>query len=54
MTKAEIIEMISNEEKPIVNDLMSIGISVDSVWDLVNNLQHPHLKNKFIGHYEIA
>jgi|WetSurMetagenome_2_1015567.scaffolds.fasta_scaffold18424_7 hypothetical protein len=42
------------EEQPLVNDLKSIGISVESVWDLVNNRSHPHLKNGFVGKYEIA
>ena len=48
------MEFFEKEEKPIVNDLRSIGIAVESVWDLVNNHQHPHLKNNFVGPYEIA
>lgn len=42
------------EEEPLVNDLKTIGIYVESVWDLVNNRPHPHLKNVFVGQYEIA
>lgn len=42
------------EEEPLVNDLKLIGISVESVWDLVNNHSHLHLKNNFVGEYEIA
>lgn len=42
------------EEEPLVNDLKTIGIYVESVWDLVNNRPHPHLKNVFVGQYDIA
>lgn len=48
------MDFFENEEKPIVNDLRSIGIAVESVWDFVNNQPHPHLKNNFVGQYEIA
>ena len=42
------------EEEPLVNDLKTIGIYVESVWDLVNNRPHLHLKNVFVGQYEMA
>ena len=48
------IEFFEREEKPIVDDLMAIGILVDSVWDLVNNREIPHLKSNCVGQYEIA
>jgi hypothetical protein len=42
------------EQKPLICDLKDIGIIVNSVWDLVNNRPHPHLKSNFIGQYNIA
>jgi hypothetical protein len=47
-------DLFQREEKILINDLKSVGIIVESVWDLVNNRQHPILKNNFTGHYEIA
>lgn len=50
----EKMHFFEKEEKPIVDELKSIGISVDSVWDLVNNRPHQYLKNNFVGTYEAA
>jgi len=48
------MDSFQREEKILINDLKSVGIMVESVWDLVTNRQHPILKNNFTGHYEIA
>lgn len=42
------------EERPLVEALNGIGVKVNSVWDLVNNRPHPHLKSNFTGNYEVA
>ena len=43
-----------HEERPLIDALNGIGVKVDSVWDLVNNRPHPHLKSNFTGNYDIA
>lgn len=48
------MDFFKQEEKPLIEALSAVGISVDSVWDLVNNRPHPNLKNNFTGSYEIA
>jgi hypothetical protein len=50
----EKMELFHREEKPLLDDLESIGIVVESVWDLVNNRPHPMLINNFVREYDIA
>ncbi|RVU30952.1 hypothetical protein [Neptunomonas marina] len=52
------IEKLSEEcrvdEALLIEELNHVGVSVVSVWDLVNNAPHPLLERKFSGSYEIA
>jgi hypothetical protein len=42
---------LDKDEEGLVNEIRRKGIQVDSVWDLVNNVKHPFLDNKFPGKY---
>ena len=51
---AERAEALRVEEQELVAELRSVGYEVDSVYDLVNNTPHPHLKRRFVGPYPLA
>ncbi|HPH47680.1 MAG TPA: hypothetical protein PKU83_11770 [Chryseolinea sp.] len=42
---------LDKDEEGLVNEIKQKGINIDSVWDLVNNVKHPFLDNKFTGTY---
>jgi hypothetical protein len=45
---------LDKDQEGLVNEIRKKGIKVDSVWDLVNNVKHPFLDNKFTGKYNEA
>lgn len=42
------------DEAGLVAELQAAGLSVESVWDLVNNSPHPVLERTYVGPYEGA
>ena len=42
---------LDKDQEGIVSEIRQKGINIDSVWDLVNNVKHPFLDNKFTGKY---
>ena len=42
------------DEEILIRDLMSVGLKVDSVWDLVNNKSNYSFLRKFEGEYDIS
>jgi hypothetical protein len=42
------------DEQELVTELRTLGLRVESVYDLVNNRPHPVLHNKFVGPYRQA
>lgn len=50
----EKMDFFRKEEMPLIEELNSIGIQVESVWDLVNNQTHPMLMSSSTGDYAIA
>jgi hypothetical protein len=45
---------LAKDEAELVAEIRSRGYDIDSVWDLVNNSPHPHLKMRFLGPYRKA
>lgn len=43
---------LDKDEEGLVREIKQKGFDIDSVWDLVNNVRHPFLDNKFIGPYK--
>jgi len=42
---------LAKDEEELVKEINQKGVNVESVWDLVNNVKHPFLDNKFTGEY---
>lgn len=47
-------DLREKDESALVAELNKLGLSVSSVWDLVNNAPHEFLERNFIGAYEVA
>jgi hypothetical protein len=43
---------LDKDEEGLVKEINQKGFDIDSVWDLVNNVKHPFLDNKFTGPYK--
>lgn len=52
--RKELEELLNKDEEPLVQELKSLGLEIDSVWDLVNNSPHQFLDRNFKGDYSIA
>ncbi|WP_422356176.1 hypothetical protein [Roseivirga pacifica] len=52
--REELEDMLNKDEEPLVLELKGLGLDIDSVWDLVNNLPHQFLERKFTVHYNTA
>ncbi|WP_053405759.1 hypothetical protein [Persicobacter sp. CCB-QB2] len=52
--RKELEELLNKDEEPLVQELKSLGLGIDSVWDLVNNSPHQFLERDFTGDYSIA
>jgi hypothetical protein len=42
---------LDKDEEELIKEISKKGIDIESVWDLVNNVKHPFLDNKFTGKY---
>jgi hypothetical protein len=42
---------LDKDEEELIKEISKKGIKIESVWDLVNNIKHPFLDNKFTGKY---
>jgi hypothetical protein len=42
---------LDKDEEELIEEIEKRGIKIESVWDLVNNVKHPFLDNKFTGKY---
>ena len=42
---------LDKDQAELTREISKIGIDIESVWDLVNNVKHPFLDNKFVGQY---
>ncbi len=47
-----IADECAKDEEELVKAINQQGIHIESVWDLVNNVEHPFLENNFTGPYE--
>lgn len=45
---------LDKDEEELVKEIKQKGLDIDSVWDLVNNVKHSFLDNKFTGRYKDA
>ncbi len=52
--QAKLRAVLDADELELVREICDVGYQVTSVWDLVNNTPHPHLKRNFVGEYPAA
>ena len=52
--RAERDAVFAADEADLVAGIRDAGYDIDSVYDLVNNTPHPHLKRRFLGEYPAA
>ena len=52
--QAKLRAVLDADQLELVREICDVGYQVTSVWDLVNNTPHPHLKRNFVGEYPAA
>jgi hypothetical protein len=51
---AQLAAACAADEQGLVAEIRATGYAIDSVYDLVNNAQHPYLVRRFLGPYPNA